>query len=279
MALTAYYLVTLKMGARASAVTGTSWANVVFAGYELAGFAGLGPGRLHLRELGTAALRPYLGWLGGYAIVLSFVVFRAFASLNQVTANRRRLLGGVACVAGPVILLVVAGMMAHFRLLGRHATPLLAVWVWFLTLGFAIKAGDAAWWKRGGVGLFVALGLISCLSLRFAPRHARDDYRGAAARARVALAQGQIVWWSASPWGAEYYQLPTSLPPGRAGAAVELVNVAPAELAGLPLPDLVVESKPDLYDADGAVAAHLATKGYQPEKALAGFTIRVRAGR
>jgi hypothetical protein len=128
-------------------------------------------------------------------------------------------------------------------------------------------------------GLFVALGLVSCLSLRFAARHARDDYRGAAARARVALAQGQIVWWSAARAGAEYYRLPTSLPPGTAGRALELINVAPTELAGLPMPDLVVGSKPDLHDASGAVATFLATREYQPAEMLPGFTIWVRAGR
>ncbi len=276
--LAVYYLWTLKMGARASAVAGTGWANVVFAGYELAGFTGLGPGRLQLREMGAPALHPYLGWLGVYAVVWSFVMFRAFASLNPM-ANRRRLLAGIACVASPLVLLVAAGVIAHFRLLGRHVTPLLAVGVWLLTLGFAALAKDRVWWKRAVAGLFVALGLISCLSLRFAPRHARDDYRGAAARARVALAQGQIVWWSAAGAGAEYYRLPTSLPPGKAGRALELINVAPAELAGLPMPDLVVESKPDVHDARGAVATFLATREYQPAEMLAGFTIWVRAGR
>jgi hypothetical protein len=205
-------------------------------------------------------------------------MFRAFASLNPMP-NRRRLLGGIGCVAGPVILLVAAGMVAHFRLLGRHVTPLAAVWVWLLTLGFAALAKDRAWWKWGVVGLFVALGLVSCLSLRFAPRHARDDYRSAAARARVALTQGLIVWWSAARAGAEYYRLPTGLPPGRTDVAVELINVATAELASLPMPDLVVVSKPDLHDAGGAVAAYLATKGYQPAETLAGFTIWVRARR
>jgi hypothetical protein len=276
--LAVYYLWTLKMGARASAVAGTGWANVIFAGYELAGFTGLGPGRLQLREMGTPALLPYLGWLGVYAVVWSLVIFRAFASLNPMV-SRRRLLAGFACVASPVILLVAAGVIAHFRLLGRHVTPLAAVGLWLSTLGFAALAKDRVWSKRSVAGLFVALGLVSCLSLRFAARHARDDYRGAAARARVALAQGQIVWWSAARVGAEYYQVPTVRPPGRTGAAVELINVATAELAGLPTPDLVVGSKPDLHDAGGAVAAYLATKGYQPEEKLAGFTIWARAGR
>jgi hypothetical protein len=276
--LTIYYLWTLKMGARASAVAGTGWANVAFAGYELAGFTGLGPGRLQLREQGVSALRPYLGWLVSYGVVWSFVMFRAIDSLKPL-ANWRRLLEGGGCVAGPVILLVAAGMVAHFRLLGRHLTPLAAVWIWLLTLGFTSLAKERAWSKRGVGVLFLVLGLVSCLSLRFAPRHARDDYRGAATRAQVALAQGHIVWWSAARAGAEYYRLPASLPPGKPGTALELINAATAEVAGLPMPDLVVVSKPDLHDAGGAVAAYLATKAYKPVEMLPGFTIWGHAGR
>jgi hypothetical protein len=276
--LTAYYFWTLSVGARASAAAGTGWANVVFAGYELAGFTGLGPSRLQLREFGAAALRPYLGWLGVYAVVWSFVWFRGCVALNP-GANWRRWLGGVACAAGPVLVLVAAGVVAHFRLLGRHLTPLAAVGLWVLTLGFAALAKERAWWKRGIVGVWVTLSLLSCLSLRFAPRHARDDYRNAATRARVALGRGQVVWWSAARAGAEYYRLPTDLPPGGKGTAVELINVAPATLASLPLPDLVVASKPDLHDAGGALAAYLSGHGYRPAEALAGFTIWVPAER
>jgi len=276
--LTAYYFWTLSVGARASAVAGTGWANVVFAGYELAGCTGLGPSRLQLREFGAAALRPYLGWLGAYAVLWSFILFRGCASLNP-GANWRRWLGGVACVAGPVLVLVATGVVAHFRLLGRHVTPLAAVGLWLLTLGCAALAKERAWWKRGVVGFWLTLSLISCLSLRFAPRHARDDYRTAATRARVALGRGQVVWWSAARAGAEYYRLPTDLPPGRQGAAVELINVAPAALADLPRPDLVVASKPDIHDAGGALAAYLAVNGYRPAEILAGFTIWLPAGR
>ncbi len=276
--LTAYYFWTSSVGARASAVAGTGWANVVFAGYELAGFTGLGPSRLQLREFGAAALRPYLGWLGVYAVLWSFILFRGCASLNP-GANWRRWLGGVACAAGPVLVLVAVGIVAHFRLLGRHVTPLAAVGFWLLTLGCAVLVRERAWWKRGVVGFWVSLSLISCLSLRFAPRHARDDYRNAATRAQVALERGQVVWWSAARAGAEYYRLPTDLPPGSNGAAVELINVAPAALAHLPRPDLVVASKPDLHDAGGALAAYLSVNGYRPAETLAGFTIWLPAGR
>ena len=99
----------------------------------------------------------------------------------------------IALAVSPAILILAAGVAMHFRVLGRHLAPLAA------PLFLLLAMGVAAAWRRGMAGRilaagFFALWLASGLSLRFAARHGKDDYRGAAAVAKAALAQGEIVW-------------------------------------------------------------------------------------
>ena len=80
-----YYLWTLSLGARASASATTTWGSVCFVGYELLGFAGLGPGRLELRTAYLAVLRPYLPWLALYGVAIAILLGAAL--LQYLTAT------------------------------------------------------------------------------------------------------------------------------------------------------------------------------------------------
>ena len=151
--------------------------------------------------------------------------------------------------------------------------PLLPVILWVLALGVS-----GVWLKNGAVSRlaiagFFGLTLASCLELRLAARHERDDYRGAAALAAKALREGKVVWWNASRQGAEFYRVPISDGPEQ-GKALNLPNPTGEFVGGLPAPDVVIASKPDVYDQRGAVAGYLKGNGYSPDAvAYRAFTV------
>ncbi|HEY3930863.1 MAG TPA: hypothetical protein VGM58_00670, partial [Verrucomicrobiae bacterium] len=99
----------------------------------------------------------------------------------------------------------------------------------------------------------------------------------AAAVARTALKQRQIVWWNANDAAAWYYgvslgNLDVSAPPPF-GAAAQLSNPQPALLEGLPKPDLIIASKPDLFDPNGQVERYIQTNHYKLEQTFIAFKI------
>src|SRR5207247_5403040 len=103
----------------------------------------------------------------------------------------------VAGVGIPVAFLLTIGMLRHFRVLGRHLTPLMPVWLCLLSLG-------VVWlWHRGLAGrtvvlLFFGFSLSSAFEIRWASRHVKDDYRSAVAFSQAALNAGRLVWLNAS---------------------------------------------------------------------------------
>jgi hypothetical protein len=267
-----YYFWTLMIGARATTLAGTNWTNIGFALYELAGFTGLGPGRLELREMGVAAVRPHLPWLLTYGMVLMFIAAAGIAAAIRLQNKRRLAIMGL-CLFLPFAFLLGTGIVTHFRVLGRHLAPLEAVWLPCLALGVTALWSQVGAWKKGIVVLFAVLSLVSCLSLRFAERHARDDCRSAARLAQTHLAKGEMVWWSATDDGAEYYGLPLIRSPGSQKSALFLMNPNAEKIASLPTPDLVVVSRPDTYDAHGAVANFLKANNFVPISTFQAFTI------
>ncbi len=268
-----FYFWTVLSGARATALAGTNWATIGFALYELTGFAGLGPGRLDLRGTGVEAVRAYLPWLSVYGMALMFIATAGLVAAIRHQAKRRLVVMGL-CVFLPFAFMVTTGIVTHFRVLGRHLAPMEAVWLPCLALGIAALWLQARAWKKGVVLLFLALSLISCLSLRFAERHARDDCRDAARLAQTYLAKGEIVWWSATEDGAVYYGLPLNFhPPGSRASALVMTNPGAKQIASLPVPNLVVVSRPDTYDANGALAEFLRTNHFIQIGAFQAFTI------
>ncbi len=123
------------------------------------------------------------------------------------------------------------------------------------------------------VSAFLALSLSSSLMVRFDYRQSKDDYRRAANVALAALSQRQSVWWNASEFGAWYYHLPLSDSQPSPGKALSVFNPTTQALAGRPEPKWIVASKPDLYDASGALAHYIADHGFHLVAAFPAFNI------
>jgi hypothetical protein len=267
-----YYLWTLSLGARATAVATTNWKTVVFVLYEQFGLTGLGPGRADLRQAGMQTLRPYLLPLAGYGLLSAIVLAGGVREvLRPEPAKRVRALA--LAVALPALLLLGVGVAAHFRVLGRHCTPLMPIWIGLLGLGLAALWGRVGGLGRAVVAAYLIFGLCSCLSIRLAVRHQRDDYRDAARTANTALGQNQAVWWNADDDGARYYQTPLDTDSRGGKRATLIINPTAAFLAGQPKPDVVIASKADIYDHTGALAEYLTHNHYQVSEKLPAFTI------
>jgi len=271
-----YYLWALSLGARASVSATTTWGSVGFVGYELLGFGGLGPGRLELRTAGLAALRPYLLWLAAYGVAVAILL--GAAVLLEVKGRNRRHLVLALCCGVPPAFIVAVGCVAHFRALGRHSAPIIPVLLLLSASGLAWLWSRRGAWARVVALAFCGLSLLSCLSLRFSPRHEKDNYRAAAALARTALSKGQLVWWNAASVGAQYYDVPLTTDPGRGSAALLVLNPARETLSHLPLPQVIIASKPDLYDGQSALAELLSEEHFQPAGKFNAFVIWERSG-
>ena len=273
-----YFLWTLHLGARASAVAGTDWRSFVFVWYELLGFGGLGPGRLEIREAGLAAFKAHLPLLGCYGVIVAVVLAAGAARLWE-TSERKAVVSAGACCVLAAFFLFCAGWVAHFRVLGRHFTPMVPVLLLLLSVGLTSLWSRRRLLARTITAAFCVLALCSCLSLRFTERHQRDDYRSAAAVAKAALAAHQTVWWNADAHGAAYYGLPMARDERAPGKALALGNPSAEQLAGLPVPDWIIVSKPDLYDAAGALAGYLERNGFVQERTLPAFRVWQRRSR
>jgi hypothetical protein len=271
-----YYMWTLHAGARASDIASTDWKNVAFIGYELLGFAGLGPGRLEIRDGGLHVFKPYAPELGLFAML---ILALALYAILDVWRNypHKKVLRLIVVVVAPSIFILMAGFAMHFRVLGRHFAPLLAVVVLLLGLGVSVA------WRRNVAGKILVIGffvfcLASGLLLRFAPRHAKDDYRSAAGLARLALAGGKIVWWSADANAAAYYQLP--LTSNFTGSDHALLMISPSGdfLTTVAPADMVIVSRPDIYDPPGNLAAFLARNNFKKAAVLPAFVVWEKDG-
>jgi hypothetical protein len=113
---------------------------------------------------------------------------------------------------------------------------------------------------------------LSSAELRWSPRHARDDYRSASAIALKALEAGRNVWWSADPVAAAYYGLPFAKKGGDGRVAQLRISHSGRE-AVLPLPDMIVTSKWDVFDPEGELGRVIRTQHYRPTHRLKAITV------
>jgi hypothetical protein len=262
-----YYLWTLQLGARASDVGRTGWANIAFIFYELLGLAGLGPGRLALRTEGAGEVLAFLPMMIAGTLAVLILLLTGFIALKG-RIDRRSVLFFAIAVALPFVLALAAGASSHMRLVGRHLTPLLPFLLAWVAIGLAHLLAAPALWKKSLAVLLLAVLLLSALEIRLAPRHRRDDYRSAAAVARAALDSGQRVCWLADLSTGLYYHVPFGSP--RLATSLNLPGPNPP-------PDVVILSKPDIYDASGAVRGYLAAEDFKVTRALPAFQIWTRS--
>jgi hypothetical protein len=167
----------------------------------------------------------------------------------------------------PLVVLLGAGYEMHFRVLGRHFTPLLIIVLLVMGVGLRSRWARRHWASKPLVTAFLILSLASCLMIRFAVRHKKDDYRSAVMVASEALKAGKVVWWSAGREGARYYGLPLKGKDSQSGV-ISVINLDQEDLRRLPAPDLIVSSKSDIYDNRGALTEYLEENNFVK---MAGF--------
>jgi hypothetical protein len=269
--LGAYYFWTVQRGAKATMIGTTNVQSMAFILYEQLGFTGLGPGRTELRVQGARALTAYLPWLCLYTIAVGMVLAAGVRVVWKSSA-RKQALWIVAGLNLPVAFFLVSGMLAHFRVLGRHLTPLMPVWLCLLSLGVI------SLWRRGPAGrtvglVFLCLSLASAFQVRMAYRHMKDDYRSAVSFAKTALQSGRSVWWNASSEAANHYNLPLTSNPRQREKALLVFNPRTGTLTDLPWPDVVVITKPDIYDPLRVVMSCLKQADYRQETNFPAFEI------
>jgi hypothetical protein len=255
LSLGAYYLWTLRMGVGASNAANTSLSSLAFAFYELLGFMGLGPGRLELRSQGIASLSPFLFGLITFALVTLLV---ATVSLRKLTKKLLPAWFGIiaATALTGAASIVLIGIVKDFRIVGRHMMPILP----FLLLFMAWSLGNL--WNSSKtpykflVLAFLALLLTSSLSARTAERFQKDDYRSSAKLAQSYLEQGKTVWWAADEPSLLYY-----LPEAESHIASQSLFLAFGSrftpIKFRKKPDLVLLSKPDIYDPNQSLVNFL----------------------
>jgi hypothetical protein len=203
-----------------------------------------------------------------HAIVVSAILFLAWRNRKKLSGN---LFWPVLFLALCSATLLVLAHIAHFRILGRHFAPLIVAILFFLGFGIAESFSGAKILKIFGV-LFIALNIVSCFSLRFSARHRKDNYRVAAEIAFNELAIGKTVWWNAALSGANFYHLSTR-DHDTSSAARYFMNPSADELRAAKMPDVIIVSKPDVYDQSGAISNFVAENHFEKMTNLSAFTI------
>jgi hypothetical protein len=264
--LLVYYVWSEKMGGGASLMGGSPLMNFGFAFYELSGFSGIGPARTALRADAIGALKQHAPALVVALLALLPALLAGLRQAFQKTTAREKIcaLLYVALPLGAVLLLSIA---TGFRVLGRHLTPMVPA------LLLLLAAGVAPLWRsmRPAALALLIVWAVSCAMLRFSPLHRKDDYRSAAAIASTALHEGRTVWWAADFAAARYYGLPLVENEPRQGEALAVMNPTREFAAAHEPPGVLVLSKPDVYDGQGALRELAARYGTPRE--LPAFSI------
>lgn len=276
--LGSYYLsALLHRGADASKVWPVNASNIAFAFYELLGFTGLGPGRVALREAAASShagglLANLVPYLPGLIVLFILYCILAVGYARAVRTPKRGLylLLSSAVVVVSVVGLALLASAAHFPFWGRHLAPVLPALV--VIAAISLSSVGSRQWISSGLGAVLCLVLFaSSLQLRYSDRHAKDDYRGATNRAVAALSTGKRVWWFADVWASRYYGLDVTITNPQASG----LPIRPDDFSGryqeLPPPDLIVLSKPDIYDKDSSLRAFIQQAGYHQSDHLQAF--------
>jgi hypothetical protein len=262
-----YYFWTLSQGARASGVGKTDLLSIGFCLYELLGFSGLGPDRLSLREHGITSLKPFFLPLTSLVIALTaFGISSALCITKSSRMHRTKFFIFAAVFCGAVSMVAV-GYIAHFRVLGRHLMPILPFVLLLVSFGFLHLWQSDKKLSRAVVLTICLLLILSSLSTRFSPRFAKDDYRTAAQIAKSSQEDEKTIWWAADTATANYYGLEFS------EKVINVVGLSAEELQNIPIPDIVLVSKSDIYDSNCFITDFLVDKNLASVRKIKAFSI------
>jgi hypothetical protein len=272
--LAAYYAWTLTIGIFGNSGYGHRLGGLCFSAYELLGFVGLGPSRILVTgEHDPRVFFPYIGILALAGVLFAGVLAIAARALVRRPDFRRLAAAAVCYPILPLCFLMALVLLKGWQPAARHFTPASPVVVLAVALALAAAWGEKSKWLIGWTTAFTLLWLVSSLEVRFAPRHRRDDYRDAAQAGREALAGGKRVWWVAAKYAGEYYGLSQTSDPKDVSRALLVYRPDSQYLANLPNPDVVILTKPVLFDTTGAIIAYLQARHYRQTETLQAFSI------
>lgn len=267
LALGIYYATTLLRGAGGSKIWQVGPQNLIFSAVEFVGVAGFLPPRQTLREIarGTAPLpwdSPlFVANSVGALVFLALLLLFVFHGIRNCKAAPSWVIASTLVVLSSGSLLFLAALFVGFPFWGRH---LAACFPFFIVVVFWILAQFA----KNQLSLSKFLPILFCfallassLILRFSPAHRKDDYRSAAKLAQSYLEQGKTVWWAADEPSLLYY-----LPEAESHIASQSLFLAfgsrstPIEFRKKP--DLVLLSKPDIYDQSGSISIFMSENNF-----------------
>jgi hypothetical protein len=254
----------LALGKLPALLGGDSTLTLLFSFYTNLGLLGVGPGMLDMRANSVSALVPFAPIIAFSAVMFGLVAIGGLLEI-RTTLGVRTLGLLIACTLLPVLFIFALGVMAHWRALPRHFIPLVSLFCLLYAYGLAW------WWRRRSLGMAVSLITIvimgySSLSVRYAPRHAKDDYKQAAELAATELARDGRIWWIADARGALYYDVPVSDEHASSaempGVQINLSEKTSSFLSTEVPPTLVLLSRPDAYDPQNVVKDYLVANKY-----------------
>ncbi len=277
-----YYLFAILRGAAGARLWAVGIQNILFALYEIGGFGGLGFGRTEIRELAqlgklaTILKCPWWGILASGLLAGSYLVAGRWLLMRLKQPKVRDVAISVALIAALSLgALAVLALVVHFPFWGRHAAP-----VFPFVCGLLIFSIAHAPRRRGLAAIAIAclcLALaVSTVQLRLAPQHRKDDYRSAAVLARKGLEDNKEVWWSADRETARYYGVAFRDPERPGPGAFYASGSSRGMLNTQPLPDLILMSKPDVFDPSGTLAGYVADNQYRREQRFNAFEALVK---
>jgi hypothetical protein len=276
IALIAHDIRMFALGNRPTLLHESNILTLLFLFYANFGLLGVGPGIIDMRANGVGALVPFVPIIAFSIILFSLVAIGGLLEI-RIMLGMRTIVLLFGCILLPVLFTFALGVVLHWRVLPRHVIPLASLFSLLYAFGLAW------WWRRRSVGRAVALISViimgySSLSVRYAPRHAKDDYKHAAELAALELARDGRVWWIADVRGALYYGIPyfsdqLEWPQARSNRRVQVVSDRTFSfLSDQEPPTLVLLSKPDTYDQQNVVSNYLSVNQYHLAESFPAFT-------
>ena len=270
------------MAYKATAHYGTNLKTILYDIYEIAGLGGLGPGRLALRYEGVKALEGYwlaIGIAGAVVFVTTLYALTFFVRMIGVQFSAALLI----VIGIPVFTTIITGYMTGWRVLGRHLIPATALYALLVGFGLSHLLASQKRWATGWAFTVVTVILLSAFSYQ-APRHTKEDYRQASAMAMGYAKEGKSVWWAANEEGGQFYGLSVQRPTAHlvegdcklfhaTGNVVYVGNLESICLAKLEPPEIVILSRPDIFDQENILSDTVGEYGYQPAFSPQGFKV------
>ncbi len=265
--LAIYYVRSVWRGSGGARLWDVGLANIAFMIFEFGGFMAFSPGRIAIREAARTSPMALFEALRLYALpifLLGFTYAALFPSIKYTftkpgTPERRVMFFCLSVISISTATVMVLCLAVRFPFWGRHLVALLPLT--FFIVAHALNVTQPHY-RSLLLKLHIGLLLAGSLHQRINPHHNKDDYRKASEFAIQAGERGKKVLWVANIEAAHYY--------GHR-PAWNYRNIAYSQ--DWKAADVVIYSKPDIFDSDATIAKWLKTSGYMPHEQWPAFTV------